>query len=541
MQEPPGTPEPHRSPGGPRRGRGLRRSTSSRGPLGWPSPLRTLCSVDEASPPRRALAPWVAAALVFLSSGAVLVLELSALRLLAPYLGLTLETSTAVIGVALAAIAFGTWVGGRAADRVDPARSLGPLLLAGGVLTWLVLPAVRGVGEASRGQDVSLVLLMSMLTLFVPAALLSAVTPMVIRLELRSLDRTGSVVGRLSAVGTLGALVATFGTGFVLFAFVPTSRILVVLGGLLVVAGLALLAWQRRVVPLAVGVAAALAAGAVAQLAPDPCDAETRYHCARVDTEASSGRVLVLDRLRHSYVDVDDPTHLEFAYVRAVAAGVDAAYPDGRPLDVLHLGAGGLTLPRYLEATRPGSTGVVLEIDEGVPDLVREQIAPEPAGVQVRVQDARLGLAGSPADTYDVVVGDAFGSVAVPWHLATREAVAEVRRTLAPGGLYALNVIDQPPLALLRAEVATVAAVFPHVALVSDGPTLAGEEGGNAVVLASDEPLPLERLDVLLDQRDPDQAVLAGDGLAAFVGDARVLTDDLAPVDQLLTPYVLEH
>ena len=491
--------------------------------------------------PRHGLAPWVAALLVFLSSGAVLVLELSALRLLAPYLGLTLEMSTAVIGVALAAIAFGTWVGGRAADRVDPARALGPLLLAAGVLTWLVLPAVRGVGEASRGQDVSLVLLMSMLTLFVPAALLSAVTPMVIRLELRSLDRTGSVVGRLSAVGTLGALVATFGTGFVLFALVPTSRILIVLGGLLVVAGLALLAWQRRAAPLAAGVAAAVAAGVLAQLAPDPCDVETRYHCARVDTEASSGRVLVLDRLRHSYVDLADPTHLEFAYVRAVAAGIDAAYPDGRPLDVLHLGAGGLTLPRYLEATRPGSTGLVLEIDEGVPDLVRDAIAPEPAGVQVRIQDARLGLAGSPTGTYDVVVGDAFGSVAVPWHLATREAVVEVRRTLTPGGLYALNVIDQPPLALLRAEVATVAHVFRHVALVSDRPTLAGEDGGNAVVLASDEPLPLERLEALVEQRDPDQAVLTGDGLAAFVGGASVLTDDLAPVDQLLTPYVLER
>ena len=113
----------------------------------------------------RALPGWAAALLVFLSSGAVLVLELSALRLLAPYLGLTLETSTAVIGVALAAIAFGTWAGGRTADQVEPARALGPLLLAGGVLTWLVLPAVRGVGELYAGQDVTLVLLLAMVAL----------------------------------------------------------------------------------------------------------------------------------------------------------------------------------------------------------------------------------------------------------------------------------------------------------------------------------------------------------------------------------------
>ena len=109
----------------------------------------------------RPLSGAAGALLVFLSSGAVLVLELSALRLLAPYVGLTLEMSTAVIGVALAAIAFGTWAGGRSADRVDPARALGPLLLAGGVLIWLVLPAVRGVGELTASRDVSLVLLLA--------------------------------------------------------------------------------------------------------------------------------------------------------------------------------------------------------------------------------------------------------------------------------------------------------------------------------------------------------------------------------------------
>jgi spermidine synthase len=480
-----------------------------------------------------------AALLVFLASGAVLVLELSALRLLAPYLGLTLETSTAVIGVALGAIAFGTWVGGRSADVVDPDRALGPLLLVSGLSTWLVLPAVRGVGELSRGQDPSLVLLMGMLTLFVPAALLSAVTPMVIRLELQSLDRTGSVVGRLSAVGTLGALVATFATGFVLFAFVPTSTILVVLGALLVLAGAVLMVRRRRLRLLLAGAVVVLALGGLALLTPDRCEVETRYHCASVvaDPARPSGQVLVLDRLRHSYVDLADPTYLDFAYVRAVTAGVDAVAPTGS-LHVLHLGAGGLTLPRYLAATRPGTTGTVLEIDPGVLELVRTRIGPEPPGVQVRVQDARVGLSREPANRYDVVVGDAFGSLAVPWHLATREAVSEVRRTLEPGGLYALNVIDQPPLALLRAEVATVADVLPHVALVAPRPVLAGSGGGNAVVLASDAPLPTERIRAELAARDDTWALLTGPELDAFVGLAPVLTDDLAPVDQLLTPYV---
>lgn len=489
------------------------------------------------------LSSSAAGVLVFVSSGAVLVLELSALRLLAPYVGLTLEMSTAVIGVALAAIAFGTWVGGRAADVLDPARTLAPLLLLSAIVTWLVLPAVRGIGELTRGQDVSLVLLMATLTLFAPAALLSAVTPMVIKLELRSLDRTGAIVGRLSALGTLGALLATFGTGFVLFALVPTSRIIVALGAVLAVLGAVLLVRARRMTALAVAAAVGLGSVALALLAPDPCDVETRYHCASVaaDPERSGGRTLVLDRLRHSYVDVDDPTHLEFAYVRAIAAAIDASFDEGEPIDALHLGSGGMTLPRYIAQTRPGSTGLVLEIDEGVVSLVRSAIAPDPAGVTVRTTDARLGLERAPSAMYDLVVGDAFGSVAVPWHLATREAVQQVRRTVAPGGLYALNVIDQPPLSLMRAEVATVRAVFDEVALVSTPATLSGDEGGNAVVLASQAQLPIGALTESLSRDHPDLALLAGGDLDSFVGQAEVLTDDYAPVDQLLTPYAVDR
>jgi MFS family permease len=479
------------------------------------------------------------ALLVFLSSGAVLVLELSALRLLAPYVGLTLEMSTAVIGVALAAIAFGTWAGGRSADRVDPARALGPLLLSGGVLIWLVLPAVRGVGEIAATRDVSLVLLLAIVTLFVPAALLSAVTPMVIRLELRDLDRTGSVVGRLSAVGTLGALLATFGTGFVLFALVPTSTILITLGALVALAGAALLAWQSRTRGIVVGAAAAVLVGVLVALTPDACDVETKYHCAsiRLDEDRPDGRVLVLDRLRHSYVDIGDPTHLDFAYVRAIAAGIDATVAASDPVTALHLGAGGMTLPRYLAATRPGSTGRVLEIDSGVVDLVRERIGPEPPGVEVRVMDARVGLTDQPSDSFDVVVGDAFGSVAVPWHLATAETAQEVQRVLRPGGMYAVNVIDQPPLALLRAQLATVQEVFDDVVLVAKPTTLDGDEGGNAVLLASTDPVPVDEVSSLLAMRDPSLAVLHGTPLASFIGGATVLTDDFAPVDQLLTPY----
>jgi len=493
------------------------------------------------SPPAvAALGPRAAAWLVFLASGAVLVLEILSLRLVAPYLGLTLETSTAVIGFALAAIAAGAWLGGRAADAMPPQRLLGPAVLIAGVLVLFVGPVVRWTGEQVRGGDVSAVLLMAALAVFAPAALLSAVTPMVVKLQLATLTETGTVVGRLSGVGTLGALMATFGTGFLLVAAMPTSVILLLLGGVLVVLGVALTIRLRGVRAAAGPLAVALVGGAASALAPQPCDVETAYHCARVvpDPTVPTGRTLQLDTLPHSYVDLADPTHLQFSYIRGIASVIDAVHAAGRPLRALHLGGGGLTMPRYLDATRPGTQSLVLEIDGGVIDLDVSQLGLRLGdGIDVRVQDARVGLAAQPSDSRDLVVGDAFGGLSVPWHLTTRETVADVQRVLVAGGVYAINVIDYPPLQFARAEVATMADVFRHVAVIARPGILGGAQGGNVVVVGSDRPLRLDALQAQLTERAGELGMLGEPAqVAAFAGGSRILTDDYAPVDQLLTP-----
>lgn len=163
----------------------------------------------------------------------MMVLELVALRLVAPYLGLTLETNTAVIGVALAAIATGAAMGGRLADTMPPTRTLGPMILLAGALVLLILPVVRWTGEAVRGGGANAVFLALAVALFLPAALLAAVTPMVTKLRLSTLAKTGTVVGRLSAYATVGAIAGTVLTGFVFVAKIPTSTIVLCLGGLL--------------------------------------------------------------------------------------------------------------------------------------------------------------------------------------------------------------------------------------------------------------------------------------------------------------------
>jgi spermidine synthase len=142
-----------------------------------------------------------------------------------------------------------------------------------------------------------------------------------------------------------------------------------------------------------------------------------------------------------------------------------------------------------------------------------------------------------PDDSVDLVVGDAFGGEAVPWHLTTVELTRDVQRVLRPTGIYAVNVIDHPPLGFARAEVATLGAVFEHVAVVGPPDRVAGDDGGNLVLLASDAPLPVDAIVAANRARGDDDIVVSGDeAIGRWIGGAEVLTDEHAPVDQLLTP-----
>jgi len=487
-----------------------------------------------APPARTGLPPAAAAGLVFLASGAVLVLEILGVRLLAPYVGLTLETYTTIIGVVLAGIAAGAALGGRAADVVAPRRLLAALLIAGGLLALLTVPVVRLLGEAGRGGGTATALAITLFSLLAPAAVLSAVTPVVVKLQLADLAASGTVVGRLSAWATAGALAGTFATGFVLVPLLPVTVTVIGVGALLIATGV-LAGLRLRTLPgtAAAGAAAGalvLAGGAVA--IGTSCTVESLYHCARVELDPArdGGRTLVLDDLRHAYVDLDDPRHLEFAYTRWMGDALDAMRPPGAPLDAVFLGGGGFTLPRYLAASRPGSRSRVLEVDPELVALARGRLGLRTsAALRVRVGDARLTLRDEPTASADVVVGDAFGGRSIPWHLATAEFVADVRRVLRPRGLYLLNLLDRPPLALVRAEAATLRAAFADVGVVAQ-PRFpgGGPGGGNLVLIAGERPLP-----PAVRPESVGGRFYPATQLARLVGDAAPLTDDDAPADQL--------
>src|SRR4051812_11527245 len=236
--------------------------------------------------------------------------------------------------------------------------------------------------------------------------------------------------------------------------------------------------------------------------------------------------MLLVNGTPQSHVDLDDPTHLEFEYVRRMGHVLDLAGEPGAPLDVFHLGGGALTLPRYVAVTRPGSRQRVVEIDQQLTNLVREHLPlPRGARIRVRADDARVGLAALPTAGTDVVICDVFAAARTPAHVTTVEFAAEAHRVLRPGGTYVVNVADGPPLRFARGQVATLRSVFRHVCLLAEPGTLRGRRFGNLVAVASDAELPIEDF-LRRCAHDPMPArVVYGEDLDRFAGTARPVHD----------------
>ncbi|GAB3449680.1 fused MFS/spermidine synthase [Streptomonospora sediminis] len=247
------------------------------------------------------------------------------------------------------------------------------------------------------------------------------------------------------------------------------------------------------------------------------------------DADRPDSWLLLVDGTPQSHVDLSDPTYLDFEYVQRIGHVVDLAAPPGEPLRVLHLGAGALTLARYVAATRPGSRQRAVDNNPRLIELVRESL---PWGrrtdLRVAVGDARGWLAERRGGSADLVVCDVFAGAQTPAALTSTEFFADAARVLDPGGVCAVNVGDGRRLRHVRAQAATLAAVFAHTALIAAPGVLRGRRFGNFVVLGSQRPLPADEL-TRRAHRDPDMArVLAGQVLERFVAGAAPVSDATA-------------
>ncbi|MFF9198526.1 spermidine synthase [Streptomyces sp. NPDC014779] len=244
------------------------------------------------------------------------------------------------------------------------------------------------------------------------------------------------------------------------------------------------------------------------------------------DRDRPRGWTLLIDGAPQSHVDLDDPAHLSFEYQRRLGHIADLVAPPGRPVQAVHLGGGAFTLARYVAATRPRSTQQVVELDEPLVRLVRRAL-PLDAGARIRVRstDARAGLGKVQDGWADLIIADVFSGARTPAHLTSTEFLAEVRRVLRPGGFYAANLADGPPLAHLRGQIATAATVFPELALAADPTVLRGRRFGNAVLLASDRELPVAEFTRRVATDPHPGRVEHGRELVDFAGGAVPVTD----------------
>ena len=259
------------------------------------------------------------------------------------------------------------------------------------------------------------------------------------------------------------------------------------------------------------------------------------------DVERRAVWTLLIDGILQSEVDLEDPWHLEIEYMRRLGHLIDLAAPAGVPLRVLHLGGGGLTLARYVAATRPGSRQLAVESNAVVASLVSRRLpldGPATGEVGVLVADARAALEQLPAGSFDALVVDVFAGAQTPAHLTSLEFTVAGARALAPSGIYAVNVGDGPPLAHARGRVATVRSVFPHVCVLAEPPVLDGRRFGNLVIAASDRELPVSGL-IRRTAADPFPARLVdGAALDRFAAGCAPIMDAHAEPSPAMPPEV---
>jgi spermidine synthase len=465
------------------------------------------------------------------------VLELVAGRILAPTIGVSLYTWTAVIGVVLAGLSIGNWLGGRIADW-RPGRSvLSVLYLLSAIASGLILILSRNLESVAAPYTWSAILQVLWLTVMLfllPSILLGTPTPMIVKLTLNSLDVTGRVVGRIQAAATLGSIVGVFATGFFLISAFGTRPVVAgVVIALLVLAVLSNPFWARRErrsnFPANVAIASIVVLFVTLGLAltyDSPCTKESNYYCIQVETQGPY-KLLALDMLIHGYVSIDNPSQPVYGYERVYRELVDERFKQKKAVTGFGIGGGAFTFPRYLEDFHNGKT-IVAEIDKEVTKVAHEEFGlRDTPGIKVINKDARPVLRDRPkGERYDVVLGDAYGDLAIPFHLVTREFNEIVANRLAPQGMFLANIIDGVHYDFLRSYIHTAQQTFPHVELVAVPGENVGGKRATFVVAMGKSPLPT-----------PPTAVPPA-ALATFMRerDTVTFTDDHVPVDQLLAP-----
>jgi len=499
----------------------------------------------------RATLIWYGAT-IFISSAILLVLEITAGRLIAPYVGITIYSWTSIIGVVLAGLSLGNWIGGVMADRGSSEKTTGVVLALAAVFSLLSLLSLTMVAPLLQASELDLIsssFLYVLSMFFIPSVLLGIPTPLLTTLALGLDKRTGHIVGRMHALAALGSITGTFITGFFLIQYMGSRNIIIFSAVILLM--LAMPFFRRSaalmiVMLMVTSVAAGLTYAR--QGFNNPCEFESDYFCVRVvdaseDVEFGEASALILDHLLHGINHKQQPAMLVSPYVHVMQELVLQHF-SGAAVDSLNYffaGGGSYTQPRAVKAEYPQAKVTVAELDPMVTGIVQDKMYVDTSGMNILHGDARNILQKLENQKFDVVVTDAFHDIAIPYHLVTQEYVQLVKSRMKPGGLFTTNVVDvHPDPHMVKSMIKTLQTTFRHVDVWLD--RLPDKPERMTYVLAASDRQTIE-----------SEFFMSSSGLSrnwykinvpllaagASLDDLPLFTDDYVPVERMISRLLL--
>ena len=496
--------------------------------------------------------------IAFFASFFMLVVEIVAGRILAPYVGVNLYTWTSIIGVVLAGIGVGAYLGGVIADRYPHASTLGWILFLSGLGAFSIPPLTHWIGGSLFHSSLMVrILLITTLIFFIPSCFLGMISPVVVKLTVRTLEKAGSMVGRIYAFSTLGSLLGTFITGFFLISWMGTRNLLFITGLFLLIAAPLFGGFFIQKKRIAAFLLLLPFLWPLHRYAFNPAlDQETfvlkesNYYTIKLKGNHANDKerliTLYLDNLTHSCSDPMDPFHLVYRYIRSYKEVVQWRAGRKEFFKTLFIGGGGYTFPRFVEARYPKAEIDVVEIDPEVTQVSQTYLGiPPTSRIRTFNEDGRwFVMTRKGEEVYDFIFKDAFNDLSIPYHLTTKEFAMELKRLLKKDGLLLTNVIDRFERgSFLPSYIRTLEEVFGkgnvHLIVLGSFQDYRGVE--NRVVVTSPQKLDIEALAGSLDsigENDRISYVMPQEKLQDCLNQFSpvILTDDYVPVDNLTAP-----
>ena len=491
----------------------------------------------------------------FICGGAVMVLEMAGARVIAPYLGTSIVVWTAIIGVILASLSLGYWLGGQAGDKNPSARKLGGIILLGAGFVLLAAlvhdPLLRIVAGSGMPLQISAVLA-ALLLFAMPAVFLGMVSPYIIQVKLvlvGNSGKTGAIMGRFFALSTIGSIIGTFLGGYWLISWLGTRTILYGVAATLAIAACLALPRPRKAGAVIVAVACA-GLGVYAGFTSSHdlsrgIHFDTRYNHIRIqngsfERDGRPMRFLVTDPGSvQSGMYIDSPMELALDYTKHYAIGWHLL-PEANSF--LMLGGGGYSVPKYLLTSRPNAVIDVVEIDPGITKAARDYFAlPENSRLRVHHEDARNFLNRN-ADLktpprYDIIMGDTFSSsYNIPFHLGTVECAERIKVLLADNGVFVCNIISAitgEESQVFQGFYHAFAKVFPQTHVIPVNYANRPDITQNIMLVALKAPRAIP-----LAWDDDMRAILAKEYKQPIPNDIPALTDNYAPVERYAMPLL---